>query len=152
MQVSIIVAKSKNNVIGKDGGIPWNSPVDMARFKELTTGNTVVMGRKTFESIGRPLPDRQNIVLTTTKKRIPGCEVAKNLDEALSKANKKEVFIMGGEKPYEEGLELATKIYLSIMDGEYEGDTYFPEIDRQGWELAKWENQADHSFFILEKK
>lgn len=152
MKVSVIVAKSKNNVIGKDGEIPWSCPIDMVRFKELTTGNTIIMGRKTHESIGRPLPDRQNIVLTKTKKFIAGCETATSLEEAVKKSSGEEVFVIGGAGLYEEALEVADKLYLTIMDFECVGDTYFPDINRDEWELKSWESQADHSFFGLERK
>ena len=122
--ISLIVAKSKHNVIGDKGRIPWHIPNDLKRFKELTTGKTVIMGRKTFESLPKeykPLPNRINIVLSTDKTyQTNCCIVTDDLKKALRKAGSdKEVFIIGGEQVYKEGLRDADKIYVTEVDGEF---------------------------------
>lgn len=130
MTVSIIAAMSRNRVIGRDGAIPWSIPADMSRFRELTLGHTVIIGRKTFESIGRPLPGRKNIVVTRQPDYpAPGAMTAGSLAEALRLAEGDgEVFICGGGDIYAQALPLAARIYLTVADFEVEGDTLFPCI------------------------
>ena len=130
MLVSLIVAMSKNRVIGRDNAIPWDIPADMNRFRELTSGHAVIMGRKTFESIGKPLQGRKNIVVT----RQPGypatgISIAGSLKEAFLLAQGDgEVFICGGGEIYEQALPFAARIYLTLVDCDIEGDTRFPSI------------------------
>jgi len=130
MIISIIAAISKNYVIGKEGKIPWDIPGEKKRFKELTTGKAVIIGRKSFEEIGRPLPNRYNVVVSRTKKFFgQNCTTVNSLSEALEllrKRNEKEVFIAGGRRLYEEALPYAKYIYLTVIDRIYEGDVYFP--------------------------
>lgn len=138
--VSIIVAKSKNNVIGNNNKLPWNISEDMKRFKELTTGNVVIMGRKTYESLPeqfRPLPNRLNIVITRNPDYKPnGVMVYDDLQKAILKAGtNKEIFIIGGGEIYKEGLKFADRLYITEVDGEFEGDTYFPEISSNWIEM-----------------
>lgn len=130
MTVSIIAAMSSNRVIGRDGAIPWSIPADMRRFSELTFGHTVIMGRKTFESIGRPLAGRKNIVVTRQPEYpASGVITAGSLDEALRLATGDgEVFICGGGEIYAQALCHAERIYLTVADFEAEGDTFFPAI------------------------
>ena len=124
--INIIVAASLNNVIGKDNKLLWRQSADLKRFKELTTGKTVVMGRKTYDSIGKPLPNRRNIVITRQSIEIPGCEVVNSLEEALKLDN--EIFIIGGGEIYQKSIILADKIFFTLIQTEVEGDTYFPVL------------------------
>jgi dihydrofolate reductase len=130
MLVSLIAAMSKNRVIGRDNAIPWNIPADMSRFRDLTLGHAVIMGRKTFESIGKPLLGRKNIVVT----RQPGypatgISVAGSLNEAFLLAEGHgEVFICGGGEIYEQALPFAARIYITLVDCDIDGDTRFPSI------------------------
>ena len=148
--ISLIVAKSKHNVIGDKGRIPWHIPNDLKRFKELTTGKTVIMGRKTFESLPeeyKPLPNRINIVLSTDKTyQTNCCIVTDDLKKALRKAGSdKEVFIIGGEQVYKEGLRYADKIYVTEVDGEFKGDAYFPILNK-AWKEVKREEKKGYRF------
>lgn len=130
--IGIIVAYSTNRVIGKDGTIPWNIEGEKKRFKELTTGNIVVMGRKTYEDIGHPLPARMNVVVSTTKQyKGENLETVTSLKEAIDmyKDSGKKIYIAGGRRLYKEALEYAEKLYVTHIDKEIEGDVYFPEFD-----------------------
>ena len=144
MTISLVVAASTNNVIGSDGGLPWHLPDDLRHFKRLTTGNPIVMGRRTFESIGRPLPDRRNIVMT----RDPGyaargCDVVSSVREALDLVeDADEAMIIGGGQVYRDFLPHADRIYLTRVQADVEGDTYFPDIDEAGWRLVSSEAHA----------
>ena len=144
MTVSLVVAASTNNVIGSDGGLPWHLPDDLRHFKRLTTGNPIVMGRKTFESIGRPLPDRRNIVMTRDPDYMArGCDVVSSVREALDiEADADEVMIIGGGQVYRDFLPHADRIYLTHVQADVEGDTYFPDIDEAGWRLVSSEPHA----------
>jgi dihydrofolate reductase len=136
--VSIIVAMSVNRVIGRAGHMPWRLPADLRRFKALTTGHAVIMGRRTFDSVGRPLPDRRNIVITRDRDYWPeGVIVAHDLDEALSRAgDDEEAFIAGGGEIYRLAMPRADRMYVTIVHATIEGDTYFPEFDESEWELV----------------
>ena len=144
MTISLVVAASTNNVIGSDGGLPWHLPDDLRHFKRLTTGNPIVMGRKTFESIGRPLPDRRNIVMTRDPDYMArGCDVVSSVREALDiEADADEVMIIGGGQVYRDFLPHADRIYLTRVQADVEGDTYFPDIDEAGWRLVSSEPHA----------
>jgi dihydrofolate reductase len=148
--INIIVAASLNNVIGKDNKLLWRQSADLKRFKELTTGKTVVMGRKTYDSIGKPLPNRRNIVITRQDIEIPGCEVVHSLEEALKLHD--EIFILGGGEIYQKSIILANKIFLTLIQTEIEGDTYFPVLGEEWKEESKEEflkdekNQFDYQF------
>ncbi|MDH3200742.1 MAG: dihydrofolate reductase [Myxococcales bacterium] len=127
--LALIVAVARNGVIGKDGALPWHVSEDLKHFKNTTKGHAVIMGRKTFESIGRPLPHRRNIVITRREgASFAGCEVANGLTEAidLARASDDCPFIIGGASLYEEALPLVTEIHLTTIDREVEGDTQFP--------------------------
>lgn len=133
--ISIIVAIAENGVIGDKNALLWNIKEDMRRFRTTTTGHPVVMGRKTFESIGRPLPKRTNVVITRGDTSFEGCEVAHSLEEAVAMFPKdEEVFIIGGAQIYAQALPLADKLYLTIVHRNYEGDTSFPQIDMSQWQ------------------
>jgi len=130
-KISAIAAISKNRVLGKDNKLIWKIPEDFKRYVKITTGHALIMGRKTYESIGRPLPNRTNIILTRDMDyTAPGCIVTHSLEEALAEARKvenEEIFINGGAQIYAEALPLTDKLYLTVVDQEAEGDALFPE-------------------------
>lgn len=130
--IALIVAYTKNRVIGNKGQIPWKIKGEQRRFRELTTGNVVVMGRRSYEEIGRPLPNRTTIVVSNTKNfDAENCMTAKSLAEAIEMAGDAKIYISGGARLYEEALPLVEKMYITEIDAEIEGDTYFPEFDRE---------------------
>lgn len=135
--VTIVVAASTNNVIGSDGALPWRLPEDLQRFKQITIGKPIVMGRLTHDSIGRALPGRRNIILSRQPGYMAeGCDVVGSRKEALDLlSDEDEVMIIGGGKIYEQFLPLATRIYLTRVDAEIDGDTYFPALDMDQWRL-----------------
>ena len=149
--INIIAAVSENNVIGKDNSLIWNLPLDMKFFKEKTLGHCIITGRKSYESIPekyRPLPNRINIVITRQKNyEAKGAVVVDSLSEALFDASfggSGEIFIIGGGEIYEQGMEFAEKMYITKVHGEFEGDTFFPEIDLNVWkEVNREEHKAD---------
>ena len=161
MLVSIIVALSENNVIGAGNQLPWKLSADLKRVKALTMGHHLIMGRKTFESIGRPLPGRTNVIITRNGAYAPeGCVVVNSLHAALALAkDDPEVFVFGGGEIFKEALPLVNKIYLTNVHCTLEGDTHFPELDFSQWdELERLEfkadekNQYDYSFVTLQRK
>ena len=138
MTVTIVAAVARNGVIGVDGGLPWRLPDDLRRFKELTLGHVLVMGRKTYESIGRPLPGRATIVVTRNPSWNSGSAevgVAGGVSEAIAAAAslEREVFVVGGGEVYADALPLADRLELTWVDAEPEGDTRFPEVDWDEW-------------------
>jgi dihydrofolate reductase len=134
--IKIIVAMSKNRVIGNNNELIWKLSSDLKRFKELTTSHPVVMGRKTYESISRPLPNRRNIIITRNSEyEVEGCETVSSLEEALLLTNN-DCFIIGGGEIYKQSLEVADKIYLTLVHQEFEGDTQFPELGKE-WEIGR---------------
>ncbi len=137
--LSIVVAFAENWAIGKDNQLLWHLPNDLKYFKNLTTGHSIIMGRKTYESIGRALPNRRNIVITQQKEwTAPGIEVANSLEQALALTEKeKEVFIIGGGKVYAQALNIAQKIYATRVHALFEADTFFPEISEKDWEITQ---------------
>ena len=136
MKRSLVVAIARNGVIGRDNALPWRLPADLAHFKKVTMGHPVVMGRRTYESIGKPLPGRQNIVVTRNRGFVaPGCTVVGSLDEAWRAAGgADEVSIIGGTTLFEETLPLADVIHLTEVQADVEGDTFFPRFDRGQWQ------------------
>jgi dihydrofolate reductase len=163
MRLSVIAAFDRNGLIGNDRGIPWHLPRDLRRFRELTLGKAVVMGRTTHGHIGRPLPGRLNVVLSRRPgAEFPGCTAAGSLDEALRAAGAAadEVFVIGGGEAYREAIPRADRIYLSVVDGVFEGDARFPcEAVRPGeWVVTRREPcEADAKnpyrlvFLVLER-
>lgn len=128
--IAIIVAYSKNHVIGNKGCIPWKIKGEQKRFKELTTGNVVVMGRCSYEEIGHPLPNRTTIIVSSTQNYDDrNCFTVSSLQEALVLAENKDIFISGGARLYQESIDIVDKMYVTEIDLEVEGDTYFPEYD-----------------------
>ena len=140
--IALIAAMTPDRVIGREGRIPWNIPGEQKRFKELTMGHTIVMGRRTYEEIGRPLPGRQTIVVSTTKNfDQPGCRTAGSLTEALALSAGEDVYISGGSRLYEEALPLADVLYLTEIESRIEGDAYFPKFDAQKYQKCVEERQ-----------
>ncbi|MGM9925125.1 MAG: dihydrofolate reductase [Bacillus sp. (in: firmicutes)] len=135
MIVSIIVAMDENRVIGKDNSMPWRLPRELQYVKKTTMGHPLIMGRKNYESIGRPLPGRRNIILTRdTEFEAQGCEIVHSPEEALRIcAGEEEIFIFGGEQIYKIFLERTDKLYITKIHHAFEGDTFFPEINESEW-------------------
>ncbi len=128
--IALIVAYSKNRVIGNQGQIPWNIKGEQKRFKELTTGNIVIMGRRSYEEIGKPLPGRTTIVISKTHHyEDENCFTCNSLDEALRLSGSKEVYIAGGARLYKDALDIVDKMYITLIDKEEKGDTFFPSFD-----------------------
>ncbi len=149
--ISLIVAASRNGVIGVDGDLPWRLPDDLKRFKALTTGKPVIMGRKTWDSIGRPLPNRQNIVITRNPAfEAEGCDIVATPEQAIAAAgDSEELMIIGGGTIYSIFLDKATRIYLTRVHTEIEGDTFFADPDPAVWIEASAEphpSDERHSF------
>ncbi|MCF8258440.1 MAG: dihydrofolate reductase [Flavobacteriales bacterium] len=136
--LSIIVAADRNNVIGKDNALIWHLPNDLRFFRTKTTGHTVIMGRRTFDSVGKPLPGRRNIIVSRNAHfKADGCETVTSLEAALAICNPgDENFIVGGEEIYRQALPLADRVYLTRIDHEFEGDRHFPQLGAE-WELTK---------------
>jgi len=153
-QLTLIAAISENNIIGKDGKLPWHIPEDLKRFKELTWGKAVLMGRKTYESISKPLPKRTNIVLTTNTEFFPqGVIVAKSLDEALEICrNYEQTYVIGGQKVYQQTIDIADKLEITHVHKTIEGDAYFPKIDNSKWNETKRIDKTEYSFATYLKK
>jgi dihydrofolate reductase len=146
MLVSIVAALDRNGVIGKEGAIPWKLPADQRRFKDLTMGRPIIMGRKTHESIGRALPGRVNIILSRNGNyAAENCMVVRSLGEALAQSkDSDEVFVIGGAEIYAQALPLAGRLYLTYVEGEFEGDARFPAFDAAEWvELSRERFAAD---------
>jgi dihydrofolate reductase len=148
MSIKLICAISKNNVIGNENKLPWNIPEDLKRFKELTSNNWIVMGRKTFDSIGRPLPNRKNIVISENKNlKIDSAEVFNSPKEVIesykNNSDQKDLFIIGGTYIYKLFLEYSEYLFITHVDKEYSGDAFFPKIDWNEWKLIFEESRYD---------
>jgi dihydrofolate reductase len=141
--LSLIVAFAKNQVIGVNNTLPWHLPEDLKRFRALTTGHHIIMGRKTYESLGRLLPGRTTIIVTRNKHyKVEGALIAHSLQAAWMLAyGDAEPFVIGGAELYKEGLKLATKLYITEVRGEFEGDAFFPALDENAWKLVE---KKDH--------
>lgn len=142
-RLSLIVAMARNRVIGADGKIPWHLPGELKLFKELTMGHHIIMGRKTYESIGRLLPGRTTVIVTRQRDyRVPGAIVVHSLAEAIAATGgDEEVFVIGGAEIFREALPLADRIYLTTVEADVPGDTFMPQFDR-----AAWREQSSRSF------
>jgi dihydrofolate reductase len=145
-KISIIAAMAENRVIGVDNTLPWRLPADLRHFRLITTGHPVIMGRRNYESIGKPLPGRDNIVVTRDPDyRAPGCTVTHSLEQALTSAqNDREIFIIGGAEIYRQAFPRAERLYLTLVHADIRGDTYFPEFDPAQWrETSRERHEAD---------
>ncbi len=160
MIISIVVAISENNAIGKNNQLLWYLPADLKHFKNITTGHTVIMGRKTYDSVGKPLPNRRNIIITRQDITITGCEVVESIEDALAlSADEKEVFIVGGAEIYRQSIHLTDRIYLTIVHQKFDADSFFPEINDDEWvETEREDHQPDeknklpYSFITLDRR
>lgn len=159
IMISLIAAVASNGVIGAENTLPWRQADDLKRFKELTNGHTVLMGRKTYESIGRPLPMRHNVVLTRQRIQIPGVEVIHSMQEAME-VEGDELFVIGGSNIYEQTIGQADKLYITEIHADIEGDAKFPHIDPGTWVETHREsfvgdgimNQYDTDFVIYRRR
>jgi dihydrofolate reductase len=146
MKITLVAAIASNNVIGKENSLPWNIPEDLKRFKQMTSGHTILMGRKTFDSIGRPLPNRQNIVMTKDENfEREGIKVINDFDEALEliKESNEDVFVIGGSKIYELFEPVANSLAITRILKDFEGDAFFPDINWNLWQIEKEEKFFD---------
>ena len=161
--ITIIAAIAKNNALGKDNDLIWHLPEDLKRFKKLTSGHHILMGRNTFESIGRPLQNRTSVIITRNKHYYKdGCLIAHSLEEALELASKdEEIFIIGGAQIYDYALQkdVADALEITLVHKEFDADAFFPEIDLSVWKEVKREdfkadekNKLDYSFVRFEKR
>jgi dihydrofolate reductase len=150
MRIAIIAALGSNRVIGRDNAMPWRLPEDLRRFKRLTMGHDLVMGRRTYESIGRPLPGRRTIVVSRQPGyRREGVVAVASIEAAIEAAQGDEVFIAGGADIYAQTLSRADRLYLTLIDQAFEGDAWFPAFDPAGWRVVEQEEHepdADHGF------
>ena len=154
--LSIVVAMNQDRVIGKDGGLPWHIPEDLKHFREVTTGHAIIMGRVTHDSIGRPLPNRHNIVISRRMNaQFAGCDTVDTLEGAIKLARRQgdtEPMIIGGASIYTLALPLCTRIYMTEVDMQVDGDTFFPEIDLSEWrETARRFGRSGVTFKTLER-
>ena len=159
--ISIIVAISENNAIGKNNQLLWHLPADLKHFKTITSGHPIIMGRKTYDSIGRPLPNRKNIVITRQKDLvIEGVHIVNSMEEALSLcANENEVFIIGGAEIYKSALSFTNLIYLTTVHHHYDADAFFPELAKKDWKEINQEyhpadekNSVAYTFSTLKRQ
>ncbi|MDU0201747.1 dihydrofolate reductase [Paenibacillus sp. MAH-36] len=160
MEIYLIAAMDKNRVIGKDNDIPWRIPNDWRYVNKITKGHTIVLGRRNFESIGKVLPDRRNIILSRdTELNIEGCEMAHSIQEVFDLCqNEEKIFIFGGEQIYKLFMPYVKKMYVTKIHHEFEGDTYFPEIDFSEWKeisvekgITDSKNPYTYFFHIYER-
>ncbi|MFW0716623.1 dihydrofolate reductase [Pedobacter sp. N23S346] len=160
--LSIAVATGENREIGKNNQLLWHMPADLKFFKQTTSGHTIIMGRKTFDSVGRPLPNRRNIVISRDASlKIEGVEVVNSFEEALeiTKKEEKPVFIVGGAEIYRQALPKTDLLYLTTIHHQFDADTFFPEINRNEWDVvssdshkADEKNKYDYTFEVLKRK
>ena len=156
--ISIIAAVAKNNVIGKSGELPWYIPEDLKRFKDLTSGHIVIMGRTTHESIlkrlGHDLPNRKSVVITSNPNYqvAEGVEKYKSLDEAINAHGSENIFLIGGQRIFEEGIKLVDTMYLTEIHQDYDGDVYFPEFQASSWDKQTDLETEEYSFVTYTKK
>jgi dihydrofolate reductase len=159
--ITIIAAIADNNALGKDNQLIWHLPADLKRFKQVTLNHHIIMGRKTFESLGKPLPNRTSIIITRNKNyKVAGCIVVNSLEEALKAAEKDEnPYILGGAEIYKQAIEIADKLDITFVHHNFEADAFFPKIDTTIWKetsrqdfKADDKNKYDYSFVSFEKK
>ncbi|AVQ99185.1 dihydrofolate reductase [Oceanobacillus iheyensis] len=147
--ISLLLAMDRNNLIGRNNDLPWHLPKDLRFFKEKTLGNTIIMGRKTFESIGFPLPKRENIVITSSselEKEVTCISSVDTIKEWNKMNPEKEYFVIGGGRLFEQVLPFADRMYITLIDEAFQGDTYFPEISYEDWEeTSKVKGEKDES-------
>ncbi|MFT4414118.1 dihydrofolate reductase [Fredinandcohnia humi] len=161
MMISLLFAMDKNHLIGKDGDLPWRLPADLAYFKRVTMGHPVIMGRKTYVSIGRPLPGRENIIVTRDLNyEADGCKVIHSIEEIVKLNNERneELFVIGGAEIFKEILPFTDRLYITEIEEEFEGDVFFPIFNKSEWKLISKEkgvrdtkNPYDYTFLVYER-
>lgn len=159
MSITMIWAMSKNGVIGKDNGMPWRLPKDMAFFKQQTTGHTIIMGRKTWESFnGKPLPNRKNVVLTRHDQTFDGADVIHSVEEGIAMAKEEPLFVIGGATVYTAFMPYADRLIVTRINETFDGDTFMDEVDLDRWQLVEEitgekdeKNPYDYSFQFYER-
>lgn len=160
MHISAIVAMSENRVIGRNNQLPWHLPADLRHFKQITMGHPIVMGRKTYASIGRALPGRRNVIISHNANfQAQGCEVFNSIDDALfALKDAKEIFVIGGAQLFEKILPSVKRLYLTVIHADISGDVFFPVLDSSQWKeiaredhLADGDNEYAYSFITLDK-
>lgn len=159
--ISLLLAMDKNQLIGKDNDLPWRLPADLAYFKRVTMGHPIIMGRKTYDSIGRPLPGRENIIVTRdTSYKAEGCKVIHSIEDIvkMSEETDQELFVIGGAEIFKEILPHSDRLYITEIEEEFEGDTYFPAFDKDEWKIISKEkgikdekNPYEYTFLVYEK-
>lgn len=165
LRLSILVAMARNRVIGQDNRLPWHLPADLKHFKSLTTGHIIIMGRKTYESIGRPLPGRTNIVITRQKNfKAIGATIVHSVENALQACKQvstlnQEHFIIGGAEIFQQTLKICQRMYITEIQRDFEGDTFFPEFDPNDWKetqrdkhYSDQDNNIEYHFIVLDRK
>jgi dihydrofolate reductase len=159
MSVSFIVAMDIQQAIGLGNNLPWRLPADLAYFKKTTLNHSILMGRKTFESIGKPLPNRTNVILTQNKDyQAEGCLIVNSVEEAVKQFKNEEIFVIGGAEVFQLFMSSVDRLYITLIEHEFEADTYFPEFDIDDWVLVSSEdgikdakNPYDYSFLVYAK-
>jgi len=160
--ISLIVAMDSKGVIGKNNQLPWHLPADLKYFKEVTTGHPIVMGRKTRDSIGRNLPNRENVIITRDRNyECNGCTILHSIDELKAWSNSHndiEIFIIGGAEIFKETMDIIDRLYITLIEEEFDGDTYFPTVDLEKWNLIKKQkgiqdskNTYNYNFYIYDR-
>ncbi len=160
MALSMIWAMARNRIIGKNNALPWHLPEDLKHFKNITNGKAVIMGLNTFKSLGKPLPNRRNIVINYEAVSLPGCEICLSIEDALSRIkSESDAFVIGGASIYRQFLPFAERLYMTYIDHDFEGDICFPEFDLDVWQLISEEkgtkdkeNPYDYYFRVYERK
>lgn len=161
--ISLLVAMDQNRLIGRNNQLPWHLPEDLRYFKKTTMGHTIVMGRKTFESIGKPLPGRENMVMSRNRNFQPeGCVVIHSWEPVMERNSRnpdQEIFVIGGQRLFEQAIAFADRMYITEIDEQFEGDTFFPAFDPSEWQLISKtkgkkddQNPYDYSFCVYERK
>ncbi|HEU4708956.1 MAG TPA: dihydrofolate reductase [Methylophilaceae bacterium] len=157
-RLSLIVAVARNGVIGKDNTLPWHLPEDLKRFRALTTGHHIIMGRKTYESIGRLLPGRTTVIVTRNKNyHVPGALIADSLQQAVALCgDDEEAFLIGGAELFRDGMQLSHRVYLTEIDADFTGDVFMPPLDPADWQEVSRERHAsgqgwDYSYINYER-
>lgn len=159
MKISIVVAMDKHGLMGRDNQLPWHLPADLKYFKQLTWGKPIVMGRKTYESLGKPLPGRENIVISSQNPDcFPGCRVFKSIAEVLGEIHAPELFVIGGATLFAAVLPITDRMYVTQIEAEFEGDVFFPTWNMADWHILSEErylpsgpNQYVYTFLVLER-
>lgn len=158
--ISFLLAMDRNGLIGKENDLPWHLPADLKYFKQVTMGHTIIMGRKTYESIGKPLPGRKNVILTHNNRlHVEGCVVVHSVSEALEQTKSDgEIFVIGGANVFKAFYDVADRLYITEIHHEFEGDTYFTEMNMNEWQcISSTEGQLDeknrypHTFIVYKR-